>query len=521
MTRAFPFALRILPVFLIVFFLRGARAYPQEILGIVNGNYAGVNGSLMNPASMGNSGRFVSVNLLGGDFFICSNYLYVHRKDYGISKIFSVNTGDPAYRYIYPYDEFRFEDTVHYYDYKKNGSLRRMYANIRLLGPSVMLHAGRHAFSLVTGFRNNISMDKVTSNTANFMYRGMDFEPQHNIKYTEGPYQICLLSWMEEGLGYANTFMSTADHEMTAGAAVKYLLGTGAAWAALRNVTYHVPNSDSIVFEKLNCTFGFALPVNYAGGSGISMDPLIKGTGWSVDFGISWVRKAGLTSANASAGGDGEAGDDYRFRVGLSLLDLGKISFNKTVQVHEFRDVTNRIWPGLRNFHANSIQHFMRSASYHLLGDSLASLTGRTGFSVWLPAAVSLQGDYNFGNHLFANATFVQGIPVGTPRVRRATLLAVTPRYETRIWEVNFPLSLLDFRSPQIGLAFRIYSLTIGTEKLGTFLNVTDVQGLDFYFALGFNLSPGKKDWKSKGNRSGPCDSYENYDRYRIRDRYR
>jgi hypothetical protein len=87
------------------------------------------------------------------------------------------------------------------------------------------------------------------------------------------------------------------------------------------------------------------------------------------------------------------------------------------------------------------------------------------------------------------------------------------------VWEVNLPLSLVDFRDPQIGLAFRIYSLTIGTEKLGTFFNLTDVRGLDLYFALGFNLSPGSKDWKYKRPKSGPCDSYENYERYRTGNR--
>jgi len=493
----------------------------QEMLGVMNGNYAGVNGSLINPAAMGNSRRFLNVNLLGGDFFINSNYIYIHRKDYSFTGLFSVNINDSRYMYIYQYPEFQFSDTLHYLDYKKNTSIKRLYANARILGPSLMVHYGNHSFSLITGFRNNISVDKMTYNTANFIFRGMDFVPQHNITYTEGPYQISMVSWIELGLGYAYTFLSDRDRQLTAGVTVKGLLGTGAAYGALKNVTYTVPNRDTIQFEKLNCTFGLALPMDYAGGSSASFNPLIRGTGWSVDFGINWVQKTGLWGGISANRGDGSGTeDDYSFRVGLSLLDVGRISFNNNVEVHEFNDVTSRFWPGLRNFHATSIEHFLRSASYNLLGDSAASLTSKTSFSIWLPSAISLQVDYNFGYDIFVNSTFVQGFRLGTPGLRRATLLSVTPRYEKPLWEVNLPVSLVDFRDPQIGLAFRIYGLTIGTEKLGTFFNLTDVRGIDLYFALGFNLSPGGGDWKYKRSKSGPCDSYENYDRYRVRDRY-
>jgi hypothetical protein len=516
------FGLKLLPVMLLAFICRVSTGNAQEMLGIVNGNYSGVNGSVLNPAGMGHSRQFLNVNLLGGDFYINSNYLYIHRQDYNFFGLFSVDINDPRYTYIYQYPEFQFIDTLHYLDYKKNTSLKRIFSSARILGPSLMVHYGNHAFSLITGFRNNISVDKMTYNTANFIFRGMDFAPQHNITYTEGPYQICFLSWIELGLGYAYTFLSDQNRDITAGVTFKGLLGTGAAYSELRNVTYHVPNSDTIVFEKLDCTFGLALPMDYAGGNSFSMDPLIKGTGWSIDFGINWMQKGGSAIASAAERGEGAATDEnYRFRVGLSVLDLGKISFGKNVEVHEFNDVANRLWPGLRDFHATSIRHFLRSASYNLLGDSLSSLTAKTDFSIWLPTAVSLQIDYNFGFNIYANATFVQGVKMGNPGVRRATLLAVTPRYEKRIWEVNLPLSLVDFRDPQIGLAFRIYSFTIGTEKLGTFFNLTDVRGMDVYFALGFNLSSGDKDWKFKRSKSGPCDSYENYDRYRVKNSYR
>ena len=101
--------------------------------------------------------------------------------------------------------------------------------------------------------------------------------------------------------------------------------------------------------------------------------------------------------------------------------------------------------------------------------------------------------------------------------MRRPALIAITPRYETRLFEINLPVSLYDFRDPAIGLAVRIYSLVIGTEKLGTFLNLTDVRGMDVYFSLGININPKKKEWQSKKSKSVNCDSYGDYKRYQIK----
>jgi hypothetical protein len=219
--------------------------------------------------------------------------------------------------------------------------------------------------------------------------------------------------------------------------------------------------------------------------------------------------RSSFFTANSDAGKD-----DYRFRAGISMVDAGQIKFTQSVQVNKFSNVTNRIWPGLIGFHATSIQQFFRSASFNMLGDSLASLTDQSYFRIWLPTALSAQFDYNFGNGLFVNATYIQGIPLGKPAVRRETMLAVTPRYETRIWEVNLPLSLLDFKHPAIGLAVRIYSLVIGTEKLGTLVNLTDIRGIDLYFSLGINLNP--KTGIGKQSKGNGCESIREYKRYQL-----
>jgi len=489
----------------------------QEALGILNSNYTGVNSLWINPANAAASRNTISLNLIAGDGFFLSDYFFIHKKDYGFLKLFKVNMNDPKYMYLYPYPEFTYTDTIHYVDYFKNNDFKNLYFNGRIAGPSLLFKSGDHAVSFFTAFRNTVSGSDIPFNVANFGYRGLDFEPQHHITYDESRFDVAILSWIEFGAGYSYTFYNDYNNKLAAGLTLKYLLGTAAVYGTFKNITYMIPYQDTLIVYDMNSTFGFAAPVDYITNQ-FTLDPLVRGKGFSGDIGITYQRLSGrpMTSAIFSSK-DKEWEEDYLLRAGISLVDVGQIKFTRSVQVHKFNNVTNRIWPGLINYQATSVQQFFRSASYNMLGDSMASLTDQSYFRIWLPTAFSAQFDYNFGKGLYVNATYVQGIHLGNPGVRRETLLAVTPRYETPTWEVNLPISITNFKHPALGLAIRIYSFVIGTEKLGTFINLTNISGMDLYFSAGINLNPRKEKGRHQsGKKSKGCESINEYKRYQV-----
>jgi hypothetical protein len=502
---------RIYP-FLVFILLFAGKGHSQETLGIVNSNYNGVLTGIINPANLSNSELKLNFNLLAGDVFVSSNYIYIHKKDYSFLKPLKVNLLDDQYLYVYNYSESNYYDSVYYYDFFKNTKPRNFYFNNRIVGPSVMYHKGIHAFSLITGLRTNLSVVHLSSDLANFIYRGMQFRPQQSTTYTsKSVIRMAMLSWAEIGLGYSVTLQKNFDYQLDAGLTAKLLLGLGGAYATISNLTYMIPNADSIYVDKMDGTIGFSLPFNTANNTA-AVNPLIKGKGFSLDAGVVYMKFNQRTDRNGKVP-EYLAGTtkDYLYKAGLSLLDFGWIKFNNLAQVHDYNNVENALWSGLKSFNPTNFDQVLRSASYNLLGDSSASLTDATAISVWLPTALSAQFDYNFGNNVFVNATCVQGFRLGSAGISRPSVISLTPRYETRYFEVNLPFSFYDFRDPQMGLAIRIFNLVIGTEKLGTFVNLTDVNGMDVYFSLGFNL-----DMKSKSKSQG-CDTYENYNRYRVK----
>ena len=71
-------------VILIFVFCFFSVAHSQEMLGIVNSNYAGSNGAMINPSSIVNSKLFMDINLISGNVFVQSNFLHMDSEDYNL-----------------------------------------------------------------------------------------------------------------------------------------------------------------------------------------------------------------------------------------------------------------------------------------------------------------------------------------------------------------------------------------------------------------------------------------------------
>ena len=123
---------------------------------------------------------------------------------------------------------------------------------------------------------------------------------------------------------------------------------------------------------------------------------------------------------------------------------------------------------------------------------------------VGLPTALSVQMDINYTGNWYINGILIYPLMLRSAGIVRPAQLAVTPRYETDHFEVDLPVSMYDFKRPRIGISMRLFFLTIGTDKLGGFFNLSDFTGMDFYMALKWNFLKGQCHEKRKTN-NGSC----------------
>lgn len=460
------------------------------MLGTVLGNYSGVNGIQLNPSAMHNSKSWLDVQLTGGDLFLENNFLYIAKEDYSFLNFFKAGYTLPTHEEDYGTEERNF----YWYN---NTRRKNVFENIRINGPGAMVIWGKHAFALSTSFRTVTTPHNIPYEFANFAYLGLNYRPQQNILYKDNrPFSMASMAWGELGLSYAYTFYARKFDMFSAGITLKRLFALGGGAVRSNQMHYVVLDDSTVNVINLNAEYGIALPVDYSNNES-NLDPLFKGGGFGVDVGVTYQRLRRYHQPSYYSKLCARPYEDYIYRIGISLIDIGGVRFKNNavkMKIDNRPAYLTNLTPESFNF--QSIDQLLDTISYQFYGDTASAYTGDK-FTLWLPSALSLQFDYHLRKNIYLNASFIYGFNIGRLSLSRPAQLAITPRYETKWFEANLPLSLYDWSEFRAGLSLRFYFLTIGTEKLAGFFSYSDFTGLDFYFSLKFFLEKGS--CRSKG----------------------
>lgn len=465
----------------------------QQLLGIVNSNFAGSNSTLINPSALNSSKLYMDINLLTFDQFFDNDYLYIRGKDYNF---FNFLKSDPVLPSYGP-DDLPF-------DRYTNTRNKNVFVQTLVRGPAFFQNRGRHAFAIHTGLRVLSSARNVPYEMANFGYYGLDYEEQQNILYDDYDFYANALSFVEIGGTYSYSVIKYGFDELSVGMTAKALLGYAGAYAYIDNVNYMIPNDSITDIRNMRVEAGYSLPVDYETNDFPDNSGLIKGNGVGFDFGVTYQRKVRTYQKRRTNKLCRQKYIDYRYRIGVSLLDLGYIRFANNAQKHAFDDVSE-YWINADTISYFNMNQLVRDFSTVFYGDPDASYRGDV-MSMMLPTAVSIQVDYHYYRNWYFNATLVQPLAIGKSMVVRPAQLSITPRYETPAFEAALPISLYEWRYPRVGLALRYQFITIGTDNLNGFLGFTDFTGLDIYFSIKLNFSKGNC---GIINRFSPCENNE------------
>jgi hypothetical protein len=350
---------------------------------------------------------------------------------------------------------------------------KRAQVALNITGPSIHISHGIHSFGLYTRARSYTSV-KVDLPLAKHIFEGFKYLPQLRQEYNLNSMYVNSLTWLEYGLSYGLIFSQRAKTMMSAGVNVRYLTGISGIGLQMDNVNYEVLDSTDMRFYNFT---GQLKNANPAFGSG---------KGWGLDVGFEYSQMLEDVSRyrpNTSRGGCKKV--DYKWKLGVSAMDIGYINFNKGASLQNFTN-TATLWhqydsTGIKGY--NGVDSLINAQF-----NPQRTFTRTPEFKAWLPMAASVQFDYNFENNFYINATAIYGPRLGN-NVRRGALIAVVPRYERKRWEVSLPISLWDFQYPQFGLQIRLNNmLIIGSDRIMPFLYRSNVYGLDFYFHLKFSI---------------------------------
>ena len=450
----------------------------QERVGIALSNYGGINSVRLNPSQLVNSKLFYDVNFLSADIFLQNNFIFIHRADFRLREMLSKNP-------VFPTNEVKGEGV----DYDASVDFINVFEQTDFYGPSFSIVLGKHAFGLFTRAVTMTQVNRFPGYLGTLIYEGFDEESLHGIPQHHQEFDFASVAWGEIGLSYATTFYKFRYNQWSVGGNIRRLIGYSGAHLKSYDADYTVINQDHIDIRNLDARIGYSLPLDYNTNDFPDPGKFFKGRGLAADVGVTFRRNRELPDTRRAKNYCAEEFEDYIYKIGFSLLDLGAITFKDNAAEHFFNNVSAD-WDQLDTLQYSNINQLSHELSTVLYGDSLASFSGDR-IKIGMPAALSLQADYNYFPNWYVSTVVVVPLQTSSFQLRRPGQAIVNLRYETPHFEMSLPVSLYDFKKLHVGLAARFYMVTIGTDNLGAFFGAGDFYGLDLYFAVKFHITKG------------------------------
>ncbi|MCH8903933.1 MAG: hypothetical protein IIA45_08475 [Bacteroidetes bacterium] len=455
--------------------------------GITGSNYAGTNANLINPSFASNLPLKWELHLVTMGMNFDNNFV-------GISALNDVLNPPPV-----PADTsvttFNIANELAKYglvvsDFDRP-KFKYLHMNFVLRGPSLMIKINKkHSF----GFHNAMRMGF----RFNHFYTGyipaeIDSNLQYQGAYEFPKFRINMLAFSELGFTYSGIFQDNNSSRIQAGATVKLLSGMFGTYILNRKARFEILPNDDVEVNDFHVKYGYIDPAtfnNLPASPGFSDVAIGKGLG--VDIGGTYIIK------NRGARANKKKKVDYQFRLGASVIDVGRIKFNggKSLEI----DRQNIVFNQFTTTGINSPGSLDSALSNNFYGNPTQSLVANN-MKMWLPMALSVQVDYNIWQFFYINTTIIQRIPYGAPGLYRANVITATPRFETLLFELGVPMMLYEYQYPRLGAYVRLWGLTIGSDYSNGLMGLGNIWGMNAYMSL--KITPFGKRNKKKKKTSG------------------
>lgn len=481
----FPIVLGVLLVFPI-------EAPGQNMAGLVVSDFSGTGKAAVNPAGMVLSEKYLEVRLLSGQFFFQNNVVQIPRDQFSgklILRDFNgmLSNADP--------DEPR-----SFLEKTSASGTMDAHMHFRLAVPSVMFTFGSHTVAVGQTLRSAASFDKLPGHSSHAVIYGK--LPQQDTRYAhEEPFSLGSVSWMEWNISYATLLRDQTHHQLALGISLKVNRGTHAFLFQNDHIEYEDNEEDGFLVHAMTSRANISLPVDYQDNSTLFPNGLFVGKGVSFDAGLLYSkplhdpgRRVRRIVGNTRFGQQNRPCNNeyvpYRYRIGVSLIDIGRIRFSENLRQVDFNDVHNKHGRSVSKDANKSIDKLISEIGHYFDLEPGAIIEDRR-FNIGLPASISVQFDYRVRENLFFHAIGFQSIGVFNNAITRPAYLGIIPRYTFSDFEFSLPFGLYNYSKPQLGLSVRIGNLTLGTDNLGGLVSAGAFSGMDFYLSVQAGLFKG------------------------------
>ena len=371
--------------------------------------------------------------------------------------------------YIPSFSVWRMKRSQGEIQYPKASSFKMskfVYANAFVNGPAFVMSKRNYGFGVYANARSVLDIRGIPYPLVNMLLQ--------EYPYTDAPgtYDInkrnikaANLSWLEYGANFSYIIRKKQKELISIGANLKYISGINIFYFNILHLKGYyndtVVNVDDVT-AKLR----------------MNQPSFNSGKGLGLDIGITYKKMLKNIETYYTHSTQSNCGFiDYQYKASLSLRDAGYVRFKNNTTVADFSNSGY--------YRIDTTKSITQAAITNSLNGTL--MTGPV--TAALPVNLCAQFDWNFENGFYASAIVVKNLlPNRVTGVASPNILAISPRFETKNFEVALPLTFQKFLYPQLSLALRYRSFVLGFENMFPLFFMKNTYGVGVYTKLAVSL---------------------------------
>lgn len=278
--------------------------------------------------------------------------------------------------------------------------------------------------------------------------------------------------WLEGNLNYSRVIHESSDGRLSGGITLQIFKNISGAYTRINKFSFLESKSatdTSYFFTGGAVSYAYsanfdAIDDNISLQGNINQIFKTSPSSFGLSLGIEYISFNKNTSI-----GENEP-KPYVWKLGLSIMDIGASKYNTSIYTGQFSDPNNSITNG------DVSKKFTNINSAKVFRDSLATMFNAVtplsnSFSINSPTRMIINIDRAFGSHFFANfqlsMNFRSASNLSKLNTRELNLITVTPRWETNLLGIYFPVQYNTQGQFWMGAAIKAGPLVAGIHSLG------------------------------------------------------
>ncbi len=430
----------------------------QQNYGMANGNYAGITGVSMNPASIVDNRYKFDMNIAGFDSYFNNNYLKFNN-DFFLRRTYSKDPYNSAFSYVK-------QDQVSQLLAVKERVQAGVKTNIQLPLSFMVTTGKKSAIAFTLNNRSVMQVSGMNTQTAEIFYSELKNPSLYNTPMNNDGLRANFLSWQEANLTYGTVLLNTGHHFIKGAFTGKLMAASAGAYIQADQLTLNFQDQNHVTIQSPLIHYA---RTEHADIQDIKTRELFNNIenyqfGW--DAGLIYELRGSLKNKKfVDYDLKTQLRQDvnkYILRIGVAIVDVGNFNFQRKPLTRDHSANINN-WD-FSNVKAGSLSQF--DVPYSKLVQYTTDTSSL--FTYKLPTALTANIDLHLFEGFYVNLATKQplenfGKKTSTGLVSEKWV-ALTPRFESRLLGVYVPISNM-YNRTNIGLTVRFGPVYVGSNN--------------------------------------------------------